>query len=186
MENLAGMRKFPFWIMVAFLVLFSPVAQAADEYYSIPAAAAKNDIDGVARLLVDGKSPNDVDSDGRTGLIYAAMFGNAPMAQYLIQHGADARTRDGLGYTALHWAAQQGSIGVIGVLINAGLPVDVTTKEGITPLMMAADHNQLAVIHKLLDNGADPKRQDFSGRDAEGWAIGKPAALKILQGTASH
>jgi hypothetical protein len=29
--------------------------------------------------------------------------------------------------------------------------------------------------------GADPKKQDFSGRDALGWGAGKPASLRALQ-----
>ena len=44
---------------------------------------------------------------------------------------------------------------------------------------------KIEVIRALLGAGADPKKQDFSGRDALGWAAGRPASLRALQAARS-
>jgi ankyrin repeat protein len=66
-------------------------------------------------------------------------------------------------------------------LLAAKAPVDATAPQGITPLMLAAANNKGEAIKVLIEGGADPKKQDFTGRDALGWAAGKPASLRVLQ-----
>ncbi|HEX7968819.1 MAG TPA: ankyrin repeat domain-containing protein, partial [Stellaceae bacterium] len=82
---------------------------------------------------------------------------------------------------ALHWAAESGQAEIIRALLAAKAPVDAQAKQGITPLMLAAGGTKAEAVKALLEGGADPKKQDFTGRDALGWAAGKPAALRVLQ-----
>jgi Ankyrin repeat len=47
--------------------------------------------------------------------------------------------------------------------------------------MMAANKGQLLAVRLLLKRGADPQKQDYTGRDATGWAEGKPNILQALR-----
>ncbi|MGH7001395.1 MAG: ankyrin repeat domain-containing protein [Stellaceae bacterium] len=147
----------------------------------LPGAAAKDDAVEVTKLLHSGSNPNDADGQGNTALIYAAMHGNAEIAKLLIGRGAAVETRDRIGNTALHLAAQRGSVDVMTLLIAAKAAVDLPNKEGVTPLMLAAGGGQVAAVRLLMSLGADASRQDFTGRDAPGWASGKPAVLQVLR-----
>jgi ankyrin repeat protein len=155
------------------------------ESYTVVNAAALNKTDDVRTLLQQVKDPNITDSLGRTPLSYAASLGNTEMIKVLLDSGARIDYRDLSGATALHWAAETGHADVIRLLLAAKAPVDVTNRQGVTPLMMAADANKSDAARALLEGGADRKRQDFSGRDALGWAAGKPMIVSILQATKS-
>ena len=150
-------------------------------WYSLANAAEQNKEQDVATLIRRGDTPNFVDSNGRTPLSYAAGSGNATIAKMLLDAGARADYRDSAGATALHWAAQTGHAELITMLVAAKATVDAQNKQGITPLMMAAANSKVEAIRALLAAGADPKKQDFTGRDALGWAAGKPASLRALQ-----
>ncbi|HYM03392.1 MAG TPA: ankyrin repeat domain-containing protein [Stellaceae bacterium] len=160
-----------------------PIPHKLDFTSSVPGAAASDDTKEVERLLHEGRGagPNDADEKGVTALSYAAMHGNVAMAKLLIDQGAWVDVRDHLGNTALHFAAQRGSVDVMTLLIDAKAPIDVTNKQGVTPLMMAASGGQPTAVRLLLSHGADVTRQDFTGRDALGWAAGKPAVIQALR-----
>jgi len=150
-------------------------------WYGLAAAAEQNKEQDVAALIRRGDTPNFLDSNGRMPLSYAAASGNTTIAKMLLDGGARADYRDSAGGTALHWAAQSGHIEIITLLLAAKATVDAQNKQGITPLMMAAANSKIEAIRALLAAGADPKKQDFSGRDAIGWATGKPISLRALQ-----
>jgi ankyrin repeat protein len=158
------------------------LAQAPDlsGLYTIAGAASRDKTDDVIRQLQDHKDANVTDDNGETPLCYAAQFGDLRMTQALIFYGATINARDPFGNTALHWAAQRGNPDVIQALLDAKSVVDVQNRQGVTPLMMAAKSNQVLAVRLLLKNGADPKKQDFTGRDTLGWAAGKPAVLTAL------
>ena len=152
-----------------------------DDWYTLANAAAENKADEVAVFLRKGDNPNFLDHDGRSPLDYAATFGNARMVKMLLDAGARPDYRDKFGATPLHWAAEAGHVEVIGQLVEAKAPVDAVNHQGITPLMLAAGANKGEAVRALLKAGADPKKQDFTGRDALGYATGRPAALRVLQ-----
>ena len=151
------------------------------DWYTLANAAAQNKTDDVQMMLRRGDNPNFTDGAGRTPLGYAAGFGNGAMLKALLDNGARIDYRDNFGRIALHWAAELGQVETIRLLIAAKSPVDATAKQGITPLMLAAGGNKGEAVKLLLAAGADPKKQDFTGRDALGWAAGKPAALRVLE-----
>lgn len=164
------------------------VAQALDlsGIYTIAGAASRDKTDDVIRMLEDHKDANVTDMNGETPLCYAAQFGDVRMAQALLYYGAQVDARDPFGNTALHWAAQRGSTDVIQLLLGAKASVDTQNKQGVTPLMMAAKSGQVPAVRLLLKNGADPKKQDFTGRDSMGWADGKPGVLQFLHDAAQR
>ncbi|HZL96724.1 MAG TPA: ankyrin repeat domain-containing protein, partial [Vicinamibacterales bacterium] len=104
----------------------APVAQAAQ---ARDAAAVKD-------LLKKGADVNASQGDGMTALHWAALNGDAEVAQMLLYAGANvgAKTRLG-GYTPLHLAAQVGHASVIAPLIAAGAQVSAATATGATALM---------------------------------------------------
>jgi ankyrin repeat protein len=150
-------------------------------WYDVVMAASRNKTDDVTAMLVAGKTANDVDDKGQSPLGYAASFGNVEMTRVLLKYGAPVDLRDLFGNSPLHWAAQRGSVDVIQLLLDAHSVVDATNKQGITPLMMAASKGQVPAVRLLLKHGADPQKQDYTGRDASGWAEGKPIVLQALR-----
>jgi len=155
---------------------------SANDWYTVAMAAARNQTEQVRTMLAQGgNDPDAIDSQsGRTALDFAASFDNTEIAKLLLDHGAHIDARDRQGNTALHWAAERGSIAMVRFLIANKAAVDAANRQGITPIMLAADHLQPASVRALIEQGADPRKQDYSGRDAYGWAAGKPAVLKVL------
>jgi uncharacterized protein len=154
----------------------------AANYLSVALAAADNATEQVQELLLEGGSdPDGVDSVSKhTALDYAAAFDNVVMAKLLLDHGAHVDAHDLDKSTALHFAAERGSIEMMRFLLASHAAIDAVNRQGVTPLMLAAGHDQPGAVRFLLASGADPKRQDFTGRDAAGWAVGKPAVLEAL------
>ena len=153
-----------------------------DAWYTVAIAASHNSIDQVQAVLIRGSADLDgVDSTGgRTALDYAASFNNVAMGKLLLEQGAHVDARDPGGSTALHWAAERGNLDMMRLLIDSKAGVDAQNRQGITPLMSAASHAQPGAVRLLVASGADPKKQDYTGRDAFGWAAGKPAVVQAL------
>ncbi|HEY3918558.1 MAG TPA: ankyrin repeat domain-containing protein [Stellaceae bacterium] len=172
---------------IAMIALCPPgLAQAQDiGIYDMAMAASRDKTDDVIRMLQARKSSNVTDDQGETPLGYAAQFGDVRMTQALLYYGAQVDTRDQFGNTPLHWAAQRGYIEVMQLLLDAKATVDQQNKQGVTPLMMAAQNSQVPALRLLLKDGADPKKQDFTGRDATGWADGKAGVLQFLRAARS-
>jgi ankyrin repeat protein len=151
----------------------------------VATAASLNNAQDVLSYITDGESPNEADYQGHTAFMYAAMSNNTLITRILLDHGARVELKDKLGNTALHDAAQRGSIDVMRLLIAAKAPIDAQNREGVTPLMLAANSGRSDVVALLLQNGADPAKQDYTGRDAAGWAGNKVAVVQLLKNPAS-
>jgi ankyrin repeat protein len=169
-----------------------PFARAAragimpTDWYTINHAAAANNLDGVKYFLAQNVNPNTKDQDDRTPLSFAASFNNVEMARVLLDHGASPDIRDKHGDTPMHWAAGAGHTQVLQMMIQARGQLDAQNRQGVTPLMMAAGGGKVAAVKALIAAGADPRKQDFTGRDAFGWATSQPAALRALRESATH
>jgi uncharacterized protein len=124
------------------------------------AAQNKNAV-AVKKLLKDGADVNAAQGDGMTALHWAALNGDAEIAQMLLYAGANvgAKTRLG-GYTPLHLAAQVGNASVIAPLIASGASVTAVTSTGATALMEAAHAGSTEAVRTLLENGADPNLKE--------------------------
>lgn len=73
-------------------------------------AAARNDIDEVARLLESGVSPDATNEDGLTPLHQCCIDNNADMLTLLLDYGAFVNAKDSEKWTPLHAAATVRSI----------------------------------------------------------------------------
>jgi uncharacterized protein len=168
--------------VVAMMALLCPRVFAETELYNdIAIVAAHGKTEDVIRLLQSGRRPNAADPGGETAMHYAAQFGDQRMMEALLYYKAEVDPRDQFGNTPLHWAAQRGNTAVLQMLIGAKAAIDPQNRQGVTPLMMAAKAGNIPAVRLLLKNGADPHRADFTGRDAIGWADGKPAIVQLLR-----
>ena len=76
---------------------------------------------------------------------------------------------------ALHYASKAGFTGVMEVLLKNHAPVDARSDMGETPLFFALKAgprtNMVRTVELLLSHGADPHREDDSGKTP--WSIAR-------------
>ncbi len=169
------------------VLAISILLSAATGDTRVAEAAMKGDRVTVRALLKQAADVNAAQGDGMTALHWAALKGDAEMADLLIYAGANlkATTRLG-GYTPLYMAGKSGSAAVIARLLKAGADPKIAAVDGLTPLMLAATAGDPESIRLLLDGGADPNaRETEHGQTALSFAaaFNQAAAVKLL---ASH
>lgn len=133
---------------------------------SLIEAVRSNDLDQVNRLLLNPRvNINQVDDNGDTPLIWAALDGNVEIGQRLIESGADVNKVNHGGYTALHNAARASRKDFVVLLLeqpNISNSINSKTLIGYTALYLAVEYvcvNQgvnLDIVEMLLKSGADP------------------------------
>jgi ankyrin repeat protein len=126
------------------------------------AAAIVGHVDKVAALLKqDPKLINARDSDGKTALHWAALYGQKKVMELLLAEKADVNLLDEDGFTPLHWAATFNQSDAVKVLLankaNMNLKVQ---KYGWTALRLTVIHGHMATAEALLNGGADPNVKD--------------------------
>jgi hypothetical protein len=101
-----------------------------------------------------------------TALHSAAYHNGDAQVRALIASGADLNAPGLGGSTPLHLAAQQSSLDAASALLELGAAVDPVDDEGRTPLHVAVFHAWSSgdMIALLRAHGADPFREDFSGK----------------------
>ena len=151
---------------------------------SIADAAMQNDAATVRALLKKGLDVNEAQGDGTTALHWAAMKGNAEIAQMLIYAGANLRATTRLGgYTPLYLAAKGGHSAVVAALLAAGADPKAATTNGTTPLMIAAAAGDTRTITSLVENGSDLNAKDTAKGETAlmfAAAFNRADAVKLL------
>jgi ankyrin repeat protein len=127
----------------------------------IATAAMNGDRDTVRALLKKGLDVNETQGDGTTALHWAAIKGDAELAQMLIYAGTNHRATTRLGaYTPLYLAARGGHAAVVAALLAAGADANAVTSNGTTPLMIASAAGDTKTITALVENGSDINARD--------------------------
>ena len=171
------------------------LAQLSGETPLMTCARAGN-LEAVQAILSrDGVNVDARDTRrGQTALMWAVAAKHAPVAEALIDYGADVNVRSRVietfnhlqveyygqdvhyptqagGFTPLLFAARVGDLESARVLLAAGADVNATTPEDGTALVVAtaSGHEELAVF--LLENGADPNVSDAIGVTPLHWAL---------------
>ncbi len=103
-------------------------------------------------------------SDGQTPLHFAAIYGHAGIAQYLLDNGGDTKAQDISGATPLHEAARYGNVEIVRQLLASGANVNGQDSLGKTALLVLIPQEKQAEIYSLLlTNGANVNQKDMYG-----------------------
>jgi len=165
-------------VVLSFAVVIN--AQSAAQ---IANAAQQGNREAVHALLKKGLDVNEAQGDGTTALHWAAMKGDAEMAQMLIVAGANVRATTRIGsYTPLYLAAKGGYSDVVAALLSAGADAKAVTSNGTTPLMIAAAAGDTKSINSLIENGAEINITETKGETPLMFAAGfnRVDAVKLL------
>ena len=79
----------------------------------------------------------------------AAISHSAPIAQLLLDHGAEVNAKQAGGFTALHSAAFNGSTGLVRLLVERGADASLTTDDGQTAEALAREKGHEAIVQLL-------------------------------------
>ncbi|CDS55195.1 FOG: Ankyrin repeat [Polaromonas sp. CG9_12] len=118
-----------------------------------------------AHVLIDWPKTdaNQLNAQGESILMLAALKGQLELAVKLIKKGADVNKT---GWTPLHYAASSGNTALIGLLLENSAYIDAESPNGSTPLMMASMYGSVASVNLLLQEGADPNLKNQQGLTA--------------------
>src|SRR4030095_13178734 len=162
----------------------APFMAAAPGETRVADAAMKGDKDAVRSLIKQAVDVNAAQGDGMTALHWAALNGDAELAQLLLYAGANVKATTRLGgYSPLFMAAKSGHAPVIEVLLNAGTNPNSAAVDGLTPLMMAASSGNNDAVELLVKRGADANaRESENGQTplAFAAAFNRPEAIRTL------
>jgi len=113
----------------------------------------------IAKFLIFERS-QDVNARGfdneETPLGVASREGHSEVARVLLEHGADAETRDKSDWSPLEQALSKGHAEVVQVLLEHRVDVHAQDKHNNTPLHVASVNGRLEASRVLLELGADP------------------------------
>ncbi|XP_063836754.1 poly [ADP-ribose] polymerase tankyrase [Ostrinia nubilalis] len=129
-------------------------------------AARTGDVETARSILCSRpRLVNCRDEDGRhsTPLHFAAGYNRLPLAQLLLQRGADVHAKDKGGLVPLHNACSYGHYEVTELLVAAGAGVNAADLWRFTPLHEAAAKGKADIVRLLLKHGADPTRRNRDG-----------------------
>jgi ankyrin repeat protein len=138
----------------------------------LAATAASGKAEAVAKRVEAGDDVNEVDSVGRTALMWSCICTSPSVARTLLQAGARVDLMDEEGYTALHLACKRTSeytppcdtctvldVDLVRMLIDAGSDVNARADPNrMTPLhaALSGPGQSVDIVAALLQAGADP------------------------------
>jgi ankyrin repeat protein len=164
-------------VMILLLACAPVIAQPESESQPSPdeqallQSAYLGQLEEVRRLVPGILSPDTIDAEKRTPLMFASFNGHTPVIAYLLEAGAAVDSTDSAGRTALMYAASGPFPEAVAMLLVWGAEVNIQgTLEGFTPLMTAAAEGQAEVVEILLDAGADRDLKDQDGDTALSFA----------------
>ena len=141
------------------------VAIATPSHPFVKAASGDN-LEEVARLIVEVDVNLRDEATGTTALDQAVDNGNREMVQLLLSRGADVKRRAESGRTILMRLDSDATPDLVWDLINAGAEVNAKSETGDTPLMAAAYEENGEILKTLLEAGAEVNSKNEDGETA--------------------
>ena len=148
------------WLAVAGVLLgalcaISALAQTdsgkpTENDLALIAAAAKGDLDGVARAMRAGGRITARDGNGRNALLAATYGNHVPAALLLMAAGSDVNARDDVENSAFLLAGAEGYVDILKLTLRSGADVQSTNRYGGTALIPAAHHGHVEAVRELL------------------------------------
>ena len=134
----------------------APDSPMADNSSSFPVAVITGDAEAVRRLLAAGAQVDQpIMANGGTALHVAAAENDIPMAQILLDAGADVRATNEYGSMPLMTAAGNGARECAQLLLDRGAQINAVDANGLSAIARAIQHGQLDMLDFLADHGAD-------------------------------
>lgn len=121
-------------------------------------------------LVAEFRTPNGLEREVITPLMYVANFNDIEMMKLLAENGANVNAQDSHGQNAVMYAVFRHDTRMIDFLaskranMNAGAFNDLAS--GITALMVAASGGNIETVKALIRNGANVKAQNSKGNTA--------------------
>ena len=127
--------------------------------------------------------PNFFDPEtGRTPLMMAVAFADAPRVSALLASHADPEAADENGIRAIHFAAGEPDSAILRTLILAGADINAKGRIGKTPVMEAARLGMIQNVKILIDAGAKLDVRDDQDRNVVMFAaMAKQSSLDIVK-----
>lgn len=132
----------------------------------------KGDIDTVVYLAESGADLGLRCKEGRSCLHYAARSDNTEILNYLLGKGVKVNTRDQHNHEALYDAIITKRLENVKVLLESGSRT-TTRFEGRNYLTIAVLVGHLDIVKLMLEQGLDPKFEDYKGKSAIDYAKAK-------------
>lgn len=118
-------------------------------------------------LLARGADVHLIDVDGNSLFtVTVILVGHLPIAELLLEYGADINAKNRMGDSALHFAALKGRADDATVLIGWGIDISATTTSGSTALHQASHSPDAEITKTLIAAGADVNVSDIVGQSA--------------------
>jgi ankyrin repeat protein/L-ascorbate metabolism protein UlaG (beta-lactamase superfamily) len=105
------------------------------------------------RLVKFGADINKQGENNDTPIMYACLYGDKSLYDWMISHGASTGARE--DNRIFNFTAMGGNTDIARDLVNRGFDVNLLTSNGINPLHRAILSGKREMIQFLLDNGAD-------------------------------
>lgn len=141
----------------------------------LPAAAAgscifesiqRGEIDRVSQLLQQDRGLlKQRGWGGFTALHFAALHGNRPMVELLLNNGADPNIPCDAGQTPFHFACRNGNIYIMHKMMQHGTDLKLVDEQGKTSLLHAVSGGSVIAIQYLWETGM------FSFSDADYYQV---------------
>ncbi|HKO45686.1 MAG TPA: ankyrin repeat domain-containing protein [Pyrinomonadaceae bacterium] len=129
-------------------------------------AASEDNLEEVARLIVEVDVNLRDEASGTTALEEAVANGNREMVELLLSRGADVKRRTESGRTILMRLDGDATPDLVWDLINAGAEVNAKSETGDTPLIAAAYEENGEILKALLEAGAEVNSKNEDGQTA--------------------
>jgi uncharacterized protein len=173
---LAVLRKLGSKAAIASLILSALAVPAAAQFqsegYQFLEAVKDREGDTATEMLskpgTQLVNTRDITS-GDTGLHIVVARSDVLWIRFLLQRGADPNIRNKKGVTPVQLATSLGFTEGVEALIKGGASINVADQTGETPLIAAVHSRNVALVRLLLAKGADPDRNDNSGRSARNY-----------------
>lgn len=117
-------------------------------------AVMNGDTEQVKHLLEKGALVDETDTEGRTPLMAAVYQNHVPIAEVLIQHGADLYAIDKSGYSVLYYAAVHGKFESTYLLVESGIKIQLEDNQ-VKEIISIAHEKNLPHIVELLEAAAN-------------------------------
>lgn len=117
-------------------------------------AVMNGDTEQVKQLLEAGALVDETNAEGRTPLMAAVYQNHVPIAEVLIQHGADLYAIDKSSYSVLYYAAVHGKFESTYLLVESGIKIQLDNQQ-IKEIVSIAKEKNLLHIVELIEAAAN-------------------------------